>query len=111
MISRRNRAQLVGGVTLILVGLAFLLHNFNLLPDNLYNLWPVPVIAVGLGLLARSATSDGRGMVGAVLALTLGAFWLLQNYGKVPDQMFVPVLLMALGAGLLLRYFFQGRTG
>ena len=107
----RNQRLLYLGLTLIAIGAFFLLNNLNLLPDSLYNLWPVPVVAAGVGLLARSATSNGRGMVGAVLVLTLGAFWLLQNYGKVTDRLFLPILLIALGVGLLLRYLFQGRAG
>jgi hypothetical protein len=108
--SARDRSTLITAVALMLVGAAMLLYNFDLLPPGLYNLWPIPVIAVGLGLLARAATRQGRGMVGAVLVLTLGVFWLLENYEKATDRMFVPVVLIALGTGLLLRYFFQGRA-
>lgn len=107
----RNQTALFVGLALIAVGVFFLLDNFNLLPPNLYNLWPLPIVAVGVGLLARSATNNGRGMVGAVLVLTVGVFWLLENYEKVSDRMFLPVLLIALGTGLLLRYIFQGRAG
>jgi hypothetical protein len=43
--------------------------------------------------------------------LALGAFWLLENYGRVNGRMFLPVLLIALGTGLLLRNFFWSRAG
>jgi hypothetical protein len=44
------------------------------------------------------------------VVLALGMFWLLENYGRVSSQMFLPVLLIALGLGLLLRNLFQSRV-
>jgi hypothetical protein len=49
--------------------------------------------------------------VGGVVVLALGAFWLLESYGRVNGRMFLPVLLIALGTGLLLRNFFWRRAG
>ena len=107
----RGKTALLIGLTLIAAGALLLLANYELLPASLYNLWPVPVMVVGVVLLARAVSRSGRGMVGAVLVLVLGVFWLLDNYGRVTDQMFLPVVLIALGVGLLGRTYFAGRAG
>jgi hypothetical protein len=97
---------------LIVLGLGFLLDNFNLVPEGIFSLWPLLVIGAGVWLLGQAATRrEGRGLTGGVVVLVLGVFWLLENYGRVTNQMFVPVLLIALGGGLLLRYFFAAQSG
>ncbi|MBF8283360.1 MAG: hypothetical protein HW378_2275 [Anaerolineales bacterium] len=104
-------SKLFWGVSLIVLGLGFLLHNFNLVPEGLFSLWPLIVIGAGVWLLGEAARRGGRGLVGGVVVLALGAFWLLENYGRVNGRMFLPVLLIALGTGLLLRNFFWSRAG
>ncbi|MEP7359077.1 MAG: DUF5668 domain-containing protein, partial [Anaerolineales bacterium] len=52
--SRRWTA--VWGVVLILVGVAFLLQTFNLVPAGVTQWWPILVIAAGVWLLARGFT-------------------------------------------------------
>ncbi len=101
-----NRAGLLGGIALILLGLTFLLNNFGLVPDSLANLWPLFVIGGGIWLLARAARRRrGGGIVGGVLVLALGVFWLLNNYRVISDQYFMPIVVIALGLGLLVRAF------
>jgi hypothetical protein len=48
----------------------------------------------------------GGGLVGGVLVVTLGGFWLLQNFDRVSNRLFLPVVLIALGVGLVLRTMF-----
>jgi hypothetical protein len=41
-------------------------------------------------------------IAGTVLA-SLGGFWLLDNLGRMDERLFIPILLIALGIGLLFR--------
>jgi cell wall-active antibiotic response 4TMS protein YvqF len=109
--SSARRSGLFWGVLLIVLGLGFLLHNFSLVPEGIFSLWPLIVMAAGLWILGEAARRGGRGLVGGVVVLALGVFWLLENYGRVSGQMFLPVLLIALGVGLLLQGLPWGRAG
>jgi hypothetical protein len=101
---RSRRWSAIWGVVLIVLGAAFLLQNFNLVPAGYLQWWPVLVIAAGLWLLARGYTERrGGALIGGALVSTMGVFWLLDNLGRVDGRAFAPVLLIALGAGLLLR--------
>ncbi len=107
-----RRSGLFWGPLLMVLGLGFLLNNFNLVPEGIFSLWPLLVVGAGLWLLGEALMRQmGRGVTGGVVVLALGVFWLLENYGRVTNQMFLPVLLIALGAGLLLQYFLPGRSG
>jgi hypothetical protein len=104
MMSRANRSALLWGVVLVLVGLAFLLNNFHVVPASLWQWWPLPVLGAGLVILGRAAAArQGSGLVAGTVLSALGGFWLLDSLGRVDERLFVPVLLMALGLGLLLR--------
>ena len=89
---------------LVLLGLVFLLNNFHIVPASLLQWWPVPVLGVGLLLFGRGlAGRRGGALVSGMLLLALGAFWLLDNLGRVDERLFLPVLIIGLGVGLLLR--------
>ena len=58
---RRRRLPLAGPLILIAIGLLFLLNNFGLLPIDLWKLWPLILILIGLELiLARGRPWAGR---------------------------------------------------
>ena len=108
--SRPNRMALFWGCLLFVLGIGFLLNNFRLVPPGLFALWPLLVMGLGVWMVGRAAgRRGGRGLVGGVLLLFAGAFWLLENFGRADDRMFLPVLLIALGSGLLLRNLYQRR--
>jgi hypothetical protein len=105
-----NRGGLFWAILLIVLGTVFLLNNFNLVPGAVIDWWPVLVIGAGLWLLGQAATRrGGGGLVGGMVLLALGGYWLALNFGVVDDRLFLPVLLIALGVGLLLRAFSRDR--
>jgi lia operon protein LiaF len=106
--SAPNRSAFFWGIVLILAGLVFLLVNFDAIPGPVLAWWPVLVIGAGVWLLARVVTRrQGGGAVGAVLLLALGGYWLARNLGVAGGGLFLPVLLIALGVGTLLRGFLR----
>lgn len=107
--SNSNRSGVFWGVLLIVLGLGFLLHNFNLVSPGVFNLWPLLVMGAGLWMFGETlARRRGGGLVGASIVLGLGMFWLLENFDKVDDRMFLPILFISIGVGLLLRSLYSG---
>lgn len=102
--SAANRTALFWGTVLILLGLAFLLNNFNVIPGQFIAWWPLLVMGAGLWLVVQTLSRRrGGGLVGGILLLALGGYWLARNLGWAGDGLFLPVLLIALGTGLLLQ--------
>jgi len=100
----RNRDSLFWGLLLVGLGLLFLLGNLHRLAGGLFAWWPVLVLIAGLWLFSRGVRRRrGGDLLGGVLLLGLGTFWLLFNLGLVGNNLFLPILLIALGLGLLLR--------
>ena len=58
----RRQGHWFGAAVLIAVGVIGLLANFNLLPrdilDQLWKLWPLIPLAIGIGILARRRQYD-----------------------------------------------------
>ena len=51
---QRSNAGLIIGVILIFLGGAYLMHEFDLIPDfHIHRLWPLFVIAIGIGLILK----------------------------------------------------------
>ena len=102
--SRANRSVLLLGAILVLLGLVFLLNNFHVVPESYVQWWPVLVLGAGIWLLGRGLVErQGASLVAGTVAAALGGFWLLDNLGRVDERLFVSILVIALGAGLLLR--------
>ena len=102
--SRSNRGALFWGVLLVLLGLVFLLNNFHLVPANLVQWWPLFVLGAGILMFGRGLVErQGGSLVAGTVLASLGGFWLLDNLGRMDERLFVPILLIALGMGLLFR--------
>ena len=109
--SRANRGTLLVGGLLVLAGTLILLNNLHLVPANYLPWWPVLVLVPGLGLLGRGLVRrDGAALVAGTLVTALGGFWLADSLGQVDERLFVPVVVIALGVGLLLRSLLSART-
>lgn len=75
-----RRRSIVTPVILILIGVAFLLSNFNLVTFDIWEmvvkLWPVWLIAVGLDMMLGRRTAWGSWLVlGLVVSIIAGAVW------------------------------------
>ena len=105
--------NLVGwGGLLILVGTVLLVSALGLMPFGLSRyeplILPLLVVAAGVALLVRSARYQ-RGLAAGVVLVAVGAFWGAFRMGLVRDEMFWPVLLIALGLALVMRPLFIRR--
>lgn len=99
-----TKRQVLWGLIFILIGLTALLVQVGALPADLAQLWPVLVIALGVMLMVRAISStSGRGFAAGVVATTAGGFLLADQIWQLPDGFFFPLLLLALGIGLILR--------
>lgn len=83
-----RRPSVVGPVILIILGLAFLAQNLNILDFNiwvaLWRLWPVWLIAVGLDLMLGRKTSWGTwAVLGIVIAVIGGALWFDASFSSI----------------------------
>jgi hypothetical protein len=56
---REHPATFVSGIIFVLVGLAYLLHAFDVWDVRLWRLWPVFIIALGVVVLLGSHRSKG----------------------------------------------------
>jgi hypothetical protein len=104
-------SRLFWGLALLVVGVAMLLAQLGFMP-NLFSLfWPLAVIAFGLWLAVRSlAREAARGLTAGIVVIFAGGFWLARQLSLVPDTIFFPVMVIAFGAGILLRSLL-GRGG
>jgi len=56
---KRSNAGLVIGVVMIFLGGAYLMHEFDIIPDiHIHRLWPVFVIAIGIGLILKGQQKE-----------------------------------------------------
>jgi len=96
---------LLAGTILAGVGVLLLLQNLGItLVDDLWDYWPVILIAVGI---SRAATAwDFGGRVWGAIVVFVGAVFLVRNLGLIHGSVwnfFWPVILIAIGLGLLAR--------
>jgi hypothetical protein len=103
----RSRGSLVGGLILILIGLAMLAERLSMRLPSWYNLYPFIFILLGLASAYRIRGRGHRdGVFGTVFFISLGAFFLLRNVDVIPYFHSMPVFPIAVGLGLLAQYAF-----
>lgn len=110
--SRGADSRLIVGLIFLLLGLYFLLNNFDLIPFELPNFitsWQVFLILIGLLLLA---SRERRG--GGVVLIVVGVVFLLPEFfdvsvGEVIRQ-FWPLALVLIGVVLLFRRSQEKKT-
>ena len=99
------------GWFLLLTGTIWLLAEMRVIPEGVGRWWPLAVVALALVGLARAAADHRRRAVGAyITASVLGVFWLAHERDLVSDAFFLPVLLIAVGLGLVLRRLVPDRA-
>jgi len=98
----RNASRLFAGLVVIALGLVALLDNLDIVEiGNVWRLWPLVLIAIGLSKLLRPRGSPGR-LVGTVF-LAVGLWLLLENLGVWPYSLgdMWPLFVVALGGWLV----------
>jgi hypothetical protein len=105
--ARRGRAlgaRLVFAVFLIVAGTLLFLDNIGLIPvHNIWDYWPLLLIAVGISKLANCSRSMGR--LWGVILVAGGALILACNIGvlHVRNDVIWPLLLVAFGLVVLMQ--------
>ncbi|MGA9531315.1 MAG: DUF5668 domain-containing protein [Anaerolineales bacterium] len=98
----RNRMLL--GLLFVAAGITALLSELGVFPTDGLKLWPILLIVMGLWLsLSAVGTATGRGFTGGLIVIGVGAYFLAENLKVIPDGLFLSILLVALGLGLVLR--------
>lgn len=98
----RNAPRLFVGLVICALGMLALLDNLGIIEfGNIWRLWPLILIALGMSRLLRPPGSQGR-FAGGILLL-LGGWFLLNNLGIVPFNVgiFVPLLVLLIGGRLI----------
>jgi len=102
-----RRGSLVGGLILILIGVAMLAERLNVRLPSWEDIYPFIFVILGLASAYRIRGRGHRdGVFGAVFFLSLGAFFLLRNYNLIPYFHSWPIFSIAIGLGLIAQIVF-----
>ena len=102
--------RLLRGLVLIALGILIALVNTGLLSTALFDFWPSIVFIIGLWLIYRGARRPGgRGITAGLITAATGAFFLAETLGFVDESLYLAVLLLSMGAGLVIRGLFFGK--
>ena len=100
---RSGRGGLFGGLLLIGFGVLFLLQNLGFVYfDRVWDFWPVILIVVGLGRLARGWGFGGR--LWSLALIAIGVVFLLRNFHFIHGDVWRflwPLILIFIGLGML----------
>ncbi|MBE9466899.1 MAG: hypothetical protein IMY72_01105 [Bacteroidetes bacterium] len=101
--SRRMDKRAFLGLIFILIGGIFLLHNYNLIPQNFTNIifkWEMILIIIGAyNLLTKR-------IVSGIILIGIGSFFLIPDIFVLPNsfkELFWPVFLIIVGLAFILR--------
>jgi hypothetical protein len=93
------------GIAMITIGLILLAERLHLAPDlDLSRLWPLLIIAFGLGRIATADEEDRRrhGGFGGLWFVFVGVLFLMHNYGVMTIAQSWPLFIVAGGVSILL---------
>ncbi len=102
-----RRGSLVGGLVLILIGLAMLANRLHVRLPGWDSIYPFVFILLGLASAYRIRGRGHReGVFGTVFFLSLGAFFVLRNFDLIPYFHSWPIFPIAVGLGILAQIIF-----
>lgn len=107
----RFTPQLVLGVSIVALGIIFLLDNLGIIyTRDLWDFWPAILIVFGLSKLAQPKGSSGR-MAGLIFTV-VGAAFLLDNLRFINFDLwdYWPLILVFIGASLVWRAWDTGKA-
>jgi len=103
--TRARSSRLFFAIFLIAAGTLLFLGNIGLLPiHDVWDYWPLGLIALGIGRLFTCANASAR--IWSVLMIVFGVFFLLLNFGVFHVQdgsWWLSLLLIALGVSALMK--------
>ena len=108
----RRTSRLIGGTLLLILGVLFALQNFGMVrAGRLGDYWPL--LLVWVGLTRMLASRRGNHFASGAVILLLGIFFQLDRLDVifVPMRQFWPVLLIAIGFGMIADSFVGRRGG
>lgn len=98
------RNRMLWGLLFVVAGITALLAELGIFPMDALKLWPILLIVWGLWMsLSAVGTAGGEGFTVGLIVAALGGYFLADNVYALPDGLFLPVLLVAIGLGLVLR--------
>jgi hypothetical protein len=101
---RNGLSRSFWGLTLIVVGFLLMGNQLGWVTLAAIDVWPSLLIWVGLFLLVGAFHHpEGQGITGGLVLTAIGGYWLGKEQGWMKADLFVPVLLIALGFGMILR--------
>jgi hypothetical protein len=96
-----GRKPLLVGLTLVAIGVLFLLRELDVVPD--VSLWTTVWLAVGAFLVAGAITGSRRGWFAPLAVFGIGVILLLRDLGAIRRGFAVwPIVIIALGLAMLL---------
>jgi predicted membrane protein len=98
----RNASRLFVGLVICALGMLALLDNLGVIEfGNIWSLWPLVLVALGMARLLRPPGCQGR--FGGVILVLIGGWFLLNNLGiaRFNPGVFWPLLIVLLGGRLI----------
>ena len=109
----RDNGPLLPGIVLIVVGLAFLLSQYNVITSD--QVWPMFILAPGFGFLALYITSSNKRassglIIPGVITVLLGLFFFYLNFTSWNQMEFLwPIFPLIVGVSFYLYFLGNGR--